>query len=679
MAATSGARDAASVRLITRRTDRESRTAAALKVLALFATGLLSSAPATGAAWDPIPPSAWLEQARPDSGGGDAIMLLDRSVCTRKSDGFHAEYFARAKVFTAEGRDIGNVEVEYIRDHWKLRDLRGRSVSPAGRVTELDPSQIITSTVLRFGDFEIMRASATIPGIEPGSIVEWSYTLDGESWEYGSWRFRFANRFYTCVSSHTWRPSQWDDESVRKAWQYYGIHSAFVEETSVPNREHPQVVTFTVRNQPGVRDEELAPPAEEAIPNVLVYYVSINQTTTAYWSAWKHTIDQYQQVFAERARSLDRALEEIRQRHPEPESALVATFRWIQGRLHSVSELPAERQPDRAKIERSYQFADNAEQLLGRSEANPVEINSLMALAAQRLGFESFLGLVGDRRYESFDYTVMGFPPSNPITVVKLAGHWVFLQPDSRFESFGSIPWYLRGGYCLVSGQGRELFVRVPPEAGNRATALWNLEVNLDRDGVMDGRVEAHLGGEEARRWRRRLWDEVPASRTGLLRKWLAEDAGPTADFEAPTIESPPDSEFVLRASAHWPNVSSVAGERITVPASQLIPWRTHARLRADRRRQTLLFENARTEMFRLRIQMPEGMNVEHLPDPQQFQNKLGSWSERWSRDGAALVVERRLDLERAELPAQSYELARELFRSLDTADQTVLLVTRTP
>ena len=354
MAASREAGDAAIVRRIEGRCGRETRVFGALGAAVLMVAGLVLSVPAAHAGWDPVPPEAWQEPARPDSGGGDAIMLLDHSEYTQKSNSFHVEYFARAKVFTAEGRDIGNVEVLYLKGRWKLRNLRGRSVSPAGRATELDPAQIIYSTVLSSGDVELARASATIPGIEPGCIVEWGYTLDGPSEEYGSWRFRFADRYYTCVSSHTWHPSQWDDTRVKKAWQYYGIHSVFVEEACVPNREHPEVVTFTARHQPGVRDEEMAPPAEDATPRVLVYYLPVNLTTTAYWSSWKQRIDEYQAEIAQSAGPLDDVLRDIRKRHPEPESALVATFGWVQGLLHSNSELSAERQPDRAKIEQSY-------------------------------------------------------------------------------------------------------------------------------------------------------------------------------------------------------------------------------------------------------------------------------------------------------------------------------------
>jgi hypothetical protein len=665
-------------RRVVRRQARRGVRSSSRAALATAATlVVLLAAAAARADWDPVPPEAWQEPARPDSGGGDAIMLLDHADYRQESEKFHVDYFARARVFTAEGRDIGNVEIEFLKDRWKLTNVRGRCVTPGGKTTELDPAQILYTTSLSAKDLVVTKASATIPGIEPGCIVEWGYTLEGPSEEYNPWAFRFANRYYTCVSTHTWHPSSQDEAVVRKDWQYYGIQPVFVEETCLPNRERPREVTFTTRRQPGVRDEEMAPPAEDATPRVVVYYAPATITATGYWSGWKRMIDAYQDEMGKKSDALDGVLTAIREGHPEPEAALEATFHWVQGHLHSNAELPVERQPDAAKIRKSYRFAEDLGQLLGKSEADPLEINTLMALAAQRLGFTAYVALVGDRRFETFDHRVVGFPPFNAITAVMVGGRKIFLQPDSRFETFGSVPWYLRGGYGLLSGNGHDLFFFVPPDAGAGATSLWDLQVNLSDDGGMEGRVEARLAGEAARGWRRGLWDEPAADRTEYLRKRLAENEGPKADLEVPSLDTPPDSDLVLRGTARWPGVASATGDRIVVPIDRVIPWRTHGQFAPPRRKQNLLFRDHGVETFRVRFHLPAGMTADHLPDPQEFRNELGAWSERWTRDGADVVLERRLELALAEVPPQGYALVRDLFRSLQAADQTVLLVTR--
>src|SRR5262249_21527603 len=118
----------------------------------------LLSVRAAHADWDPIPAEAWTEPAHPDSGGGDAIFLLDQSEYHHESNRFRDEYFGRARVFTREGCAIGTIEIPYRAREWKLSNVRARSVLPNGRVTEFDPTQIVTTVGLRLANYSLLRA-----------------------------------------------------------------------------------------------------------------------------------------------------------------------------------------------------------------------------------------------------------------------------------------------------------------------------------------------------------------------------------------------------------------------------------------------------------------------------------------------------------------------------------------
>jgi len=650
------------------------RVAITAGTLVLLALAL--AAPAR-AEWDPIPPEAWQEPARPDSGGGDAILLLDRSECHDLQGRFRFEYFGRARVFTAEGRDLGTIDIPYLKGRWKLSDVRARSVLPNGRASEFDPAQIVETTAFRYGDYHLVHATIAVPGVEQGCIVEWAYTLEGEAPQYGGWRFTFANRVYTCLSSHTWRSSSWWKDELPRSWRYTGIPSVLVEEICEPNREHPLTVTFTVRHQRGVRGEELAPPAEDATPRVTVFYGG--QQTTGYWSSWKSRFDEYQKELNKKPGALEAIVKEIRARHPDPEAALAEVYSWVQGRLRSLDEPPWDHRPQQEHEAKSYHWVESLGELLDRGEAMPLEINCLMVAAARQLGLAASLGFVGDRRFEVFDPRSRGLPPLNVITCVKLANGAIGLQPNSRFAPFASLPWYLRGGPCLLSGETPDLLWPVPANLGAPAKADWKVEVQLDAEGVIDGRVEARLSGEEAAQWKRDLWEQEPARWSAFLTDRLAENGGPQATCEAPALDSSPDSEFVLRATARWPNIASVTGDRIMVPLDRLIPWRTHASFRPESRKQPVLFRYPRDEVFHAGLRLPPGMTVDRVPDPQTFENGAGSWSVQWTKTGDVVSVERRLVMRFAEYPAQDYRVVRTLFRALEQADQSVLLVTKQP
>ncbi len=549
---------------------------------------------------------------------------------------------------------------------------------PDGKSSEFDPAQLVETTDLRYGDYDLVRASIAVPGVEPGCIVEWHYTLEGEAAEFGGWRFEFENRIYTCVSTHTWHSSTWWKEELARSWHYTGISSALVEEHCEPDCAHPQTVTFTLRNRAGVHDEEMAPPQRDATPHVTVFYGAT--TTTDYWSAWKSAFDSYQYEAGKQSGDLEAVMHDIRSRHVDPDSALAEAFHWVQDHTHSFAESSPESRASARKALKSYRLAPSLKAVLDRRETSPFEINCLMASAARLLGFTAAVGFVGDRRFEVFDPQVKGMPPANSITVVNDPhGGLLFLQPDSRFSIFGSVPWYLRGGRCLLTGQTRDLMLGVPADAGATASSEWRVQCRIDADGAIDGRIDGHLHGEEAATWKRDLWSEDAAGRVKLLASRLAEHGGPATTFETPTLDVAPDSEFVLHATAHWPSITTVSGNRVVVPFDKLIPWRTQARFQPEHRSQPVLFDYPRDETIRVALNLAPGLKVERLPDPQEFTNPLGSWSIRWSNVEGRPTVERRLVLAHAEVSPQNYGAVREFFHSLDQADQSVLLVTKEP
>jgi len=151
---------------------------------------LLTSVGVARADWDPIPDQAWTEPARPDSGGGDAILLLDQSDYRHEGGHFRCDYFFRARVFTREGRSVGTVEIDYFPGVWKLSQIRARSVQQNGRSVEWDPGQLVETELLRYAGHTWSRAVVLVPGVEPGCIVEWGYTLEGPSGEVDGARNR---------------------------------------------------------------------------------------------------------------------------------------------------------------------------------------------------------------------------------------------------------------------------------------------------------------------------------------------------------------------------------------------------------------------------------------------------------------------------------------------------------
>jgi hypothetical protein len=643
----------------------------------LFVVLSLALGRASSAAWDPIPLEAWQEPARPDSGGADAIILFERTECRQKESEFEMDYFARSRVFTAEGRAVGDLEIRYIKKSWKLTNLRARSVHPNGTSVELDPATVVTTTAWKYRDYEVLKASVAVPGVEPGCIVEWAYTLSGPRGYWTGWRFQFSNDFYTCSSTNVWKVPRDIWQGVRPAVRYGNIFAHRVEEVYVPSREQPTSVSFTARCLGGTRDELFSPPAVDAAPRVDVFCQRFGAEPTTHWSEWKHLFDEYQTELGKTPGGLDKLVAGFREGAADDLGALRVAFHWVQSTISCRDELEWARRPDAERIEKSYRYADTLKELLERHEASALEINALMVAIARKLRFTASVGMVGDREFERFDTRVMGFPPENFITVVRTADDVLYLQPNSRFAIFGSLPWNLRGGECLLSGETTDLFCRVSADAGEPARSDWTLTLDLSPSGELAGRIAARLAGEEGTDWRRALWEDDPAHWQGYVEERLAQEDGPKATVQPVALGPPGDTLFVFEATARWPSVATADAERIEVPFERLVPWRTRARFLLERRSRPVLLRYTRDETIRLQLKLPPGMTVEQLPPPAEFSNELGSWAERWSLSGGVVKVERHVEIGHAEIPLKGYSLVREFFDSLEREDQTVLLVVK--
>lgn len=627
------------------------------------------------AAWDPVPAEAWKEPARPDSGGGDAIVLLESTECRQKDSGFELDYFTRARVFTAEGRAVANVEIQYVKKLWKLTNLRARSVRPGGEVVELDPTTAVTTTAFKYREFEVLEASIAIPGVEPGCIVEWAYTLTGPRGFGSGWRFRFGNDYYNCRSTHAWNVPQSIWPGSHPEVRYGNILPSRVQSTFEPSRERPTRVAFTATGLAGAKYEAFAPPTQDAGPWVSVHRQSNDAEMTAHWSLWKHLFDTYQEAISKESGRLDALVAGFRSAGADDLAALRAAYRWVQSNMASNEELSWSRRPDEEQILKQYRFAESLKALLERREASPFEINAVMVALARKLGFTASVGLVGDREFERFDSRLMGFPPQNVITVVWLKDEMLYLHPNSRFSVFGSIPWELRGGECLLSGSNTHLVCRIPADAGEPARETWTLAMELTPEGDLAGRIAARLEAEACAEWRRDLWDEDPSRWQAFVGERLGNDDGPDVKADPIAPGAPGDTALVLEASARWPDLATVAEDRIEIPVERLAPWRTHARFLLEHRSRPVLLRNAVDETLVLQLRLPPGMSVDPLPAGSRFTNELGQWSLDWSRESGTVRLERRVRIHHAELPVKFYPQVREFFDGLEEADRAVLLV----
>jgi len=636
-------------------------------------------APAHANAWEPIPAEAWREPARPDSGGGDAIVLLQRGELAVHDERVSYTVFVRARVFTREGRRIGTVPVDYLAPGWRVTDLQARSVRQDGGITDFDPGRVLYTTQFKFGHDEYRRATIEIPGVEPGCIVEWSYRLESEGSGYAAWPLPLAADVYTCCSVQTRVLPKDVPADYELTWKYFDTPPSHVKETWRPDREHATRVEFEARDMAAPPDEELSVPKPETTPRALTFFRPKRSEYFGYWSAWREVMSIAEQLVEADSVGVMRLAGRFRAEHPDGLQALHAAYEYLQSHVHSRNEAPWERRPELMRQWPKYRYAESVDELLRRDYATDFEINALMAAVAKRLGYPAAMGCVGDRRQQLFDFNVPGPSPQGLLTFVRTSDGPLYLSPSSRFATFGELPWYYRGGSCLFSSRAPEFSRRIAVESGAQGRTAWSIDARLGTDGAIRGDVTGTLAGADGFAFKADLWEQDPSQWRRRVAESLAGDGGPDMAIDSTIVDVPPDSSVFVHGDARWPAVASVAADRIELPVARLAPWRLHPLMAPETRVTPVLFHHARVEDVDIQVHLPAGTQVDRLPGPEQFRNDLGSWSVEYAADDSTLRVRRHVEVQRAQTTVAEYPVVREFFRRLHDADDVVLLVSRRP
>lgn len=647
--------------------------------------------------WQAIPPESWKEPARPDSGGGDALILVQRIEDWDLKGEIRRRVFRRIRVFTAEGRDAGRVEVGYSKSA-KIENMRARSIRQDGTTTELSPDQVIHTTLVKRSGLEWNMKSFIVPGIEPGCIIEYEYTMKGKY--RGNWHSTayFQNDLYTCVADYRWSPSEWIVDRLRPAkWEFHRILPFQVVVETKPDSVKPRVVTFRTWSVPGLKAEPFAPPIADAGSRVVTYYGPGQN-----WSFAKRAMEVVGERYMGDLGPLEEVVADARTRTRDPLQALAIVHRWLQTHVRAISELSwQERQggPWRPRIEAlEGRFEDPrlpgwpiivwqwvvgpvnqnspVTSLVEHGWGTPYEINAAFVSAARRLDLEACVAFVGDRRDEPFDGRPGSPWPSDVVSAVRTRrGGWAFYDPASAFSPVGSIPWFLRGGKALLGGEGSDLLVPLHAEDGLPARTRWDLDLTLDGSGDLDGRVSEACWAEASRELKSWLWSIDPDLWKDRLQEKFAGGGTPKLEFDHPHLGIDPDSTFVLAGRIHYGVHAPPVGRIMTLPLDGLIPWRYHADFGGLHRNQPLFFQDRIEQTILITIHLPAGAAAAHLPTPRTFENGLGTFRTSWERTSDGVRYIRSVQLRYVELDRRDYDVVRAFFDALAVADGDVLLV----
>jgi hypothetical protein len=583
-----------------------------------------------------------------------------------RSDNRAFRVAVRAKILSKSGFDIATVEGIAA----TAQSIDGRTVSPTGEVTALSPKDVRTVTVVRAGGRSIQRKVFTLPALEPGCFIEYTYSEWG--W-LGS-----ASDYYTEILFQDKYPVLFQELRTPKRFPFSSAKRQNAG-TSIELHAEANEYVYTSVNAPALHEEVYGLPRYEQSSAVIFSWVFSSiaaRSGDAFWAeaTKKGFVPLLKNFFAKPSR-VEKALKAIPgSRTADPSARLHAIYAYAQRTVRNRWALRAGETEPKGGWKRN----EDAIDVLSHAEGTPWDIAAVCASLLAADGWKFRAVFTPDREERFFHPEIPSMFQFGDGWVIEVKNQGlpgpVYLGFDHPLLSYGQLPWSRLGvpGFAvdLDAEVGEVVAIPQSPPEKNSRHRVWSVE--LAEDGAAAVKLESRLDGAQAFEARIDLYSHGRDSMEKKIR-----ESHPRRNLESVTYqnEESPEQDFVLTTSFRMEGLGgTLPGGRLDLSPLELIgesnPF-TQAK-----REEPIMFPYPYLDEDALTITAPAEYVPDALPEAIELRDPVGLYSARASRgEGNAIVVIRRLVVTRFSGSPEYYPEYRRLFEAAARGDAGMSVV----
>ena len=520
-------------------------------------------------------------------------------------------HYIRVKIFNEHGQESqSKIELAYVGKN-KIEDVVGRTIKPNGTISELKKDAIFDRVVASSRRLKVQTKSFAMPGVEPGSIVEYR------------WR-------EVCHKSNAYVLQLYFQRDIPiQQIKYYIKHPSDPEllrrmqvlTFNAPNtplvREDNHFSSLTMTNVPAFHKEPEMPPEDQVRPWMLLYYVDPFYSTSTFWRETSKAV-------YERNKSKMKVDKEIRKVALET-IAEAATHEQKLERLYDFCRTKVKNVNgdalvldvhERNKLKENKSPSDTLKQGVGTGH----DISILFSSLANAVGFDARLALLGDRssllsnRNLPFVTSLIYMNSYN--VAVRVGDQWRFFDPAGTYIPNGMLRWQEEAMDALVSDPNREIFVRTPLSPPEKSNKRRTARLRLNEDGVIEGEVSVEHTGHCAIASKEYYDDMSPAEREKELSD-VVKEYMTTAELSNIHMDNVTDplKPFTYSYNIRIPGYAQRTGKRLFLQPGIFQRGQT-PRFPSNDRKYDICFQFPWTEFDDVRIELPPGFALDNAEAP---------------------------------------------------------------
>jgi len=655
----------------------------ALRILASLLLPLILCIPAAAVKWAPVEPAHLAEQSPRIDPDADAEAIFWRTWVTDQMIGNRQpqnikEQYIRIKIFTERGvQEYATIDLLSAFDEIRIGDLRARTIKSDGRIVEVPGRSIFERTVARTRGIKVRFKSFSMPGVEPGDIIEyqWKQYRDDYFSQYS--RLYFQRDIPSWEVSYHVKPSDfaWERLGFLMSFQVFNVRGEGFRET--PGGWQ----SITVQDVPAFKSEARMPPEDNIRSWMLLFYSKKrNFKPDKYWSemgkAIRHELRNEVKVdgsikkkAAELTAGLSTPTEKI-------DRILDYCLNQVKNFQHDRSGVTAEQ---RLKLKPRKKPSDTLKQGMGTGR----DIIKLFSALLNAAGIRSYVALAAGRDDFFFNSNFLDPYFLNRMQVaVELDGKWKFYDPASPYLEPGMLLWPEEGVESLILHRKQPFFQKTPSSDPQRSRIHRKASFKLQEDGTLEGTVEMVFHGHPGVS-RKNVYDALtPEEQQKAIAERVQErlNSADVTDVEIVNTKAIRDP-LAVRYRIRVPGYAQGVGRRLLLQPAYF-QMNVPAEFETSQRRYDIYFRYSWTESDEVTIELPQTHRLERLSSPRPFTMQgVGKYEASLEQgDGNGLTYRRSLrfgDNGTILFRSDAYPQIKRTFDYIHRQDNHVLTLTR--
>jgi len=597
----------------------------------------------------------------------DAVLLYDEATLSVQPNGKIKQFTRRAlKILRPGGREYATV-VGISNSERKLLGIRGWCIPAQGHDYEVKDKDAIESAVPNVANGELVKDVRAkilkIPQPEPGNIV--GYEIETEENLFNlqdSWNFQWG---IPVRESHY-------NLQMPPGWEYKAVWANFAEVK--PTGEGSNGWHWTVNNVPGIRYEELMPSWRGVAGEMVVSLLPPGGAKKGFesWadlSSWSFTL----------ANGRADASPEIKQKVAELTAGKATTLSKIQALANFV-----QRDVRYVAIELGIGGwqPHAAREIFGNHYGDCKDKSTLLSSMLKEIHVDSVLMVVNTYRgavtaqsppQKQFNHMILGIrlpddvqdPALEAVYKDAQRGRVLIFDPTDEITPLGRLHGPLQGNYALFvmpdSGQLVRLPTLPPASSGIHRRGDFTLNVN----GALTGNVVDMRYGDPARAQRylqqgiTKKEDQIKPMET-LLSHSLGAFQITKASIGNLDLR---DQPFQYSYTFVVPSYAKTAGQLMLVRTCLLGEKSRDVLEKKEARKYPVEFEGPQRDSDKFEIAIPEGFEVDELPNPVDIEYSFGSYHSKTESKDKKLIYSRTFEIKELTVPLANMDELKKFYR----------------